>query len=533
MTTLPSGEQLTGGVLGGSGYWYDENAARLAVEFFPKYLRHVRGEWAGTPFLLADWQAKIVGDLYGWKREDGTRRYRKALIYIPRKNGKSSMGAGFALKGLCADAEPGAEVYGAAYKQEQAGIIYALAAAMVEASPQLRKRCRVHRSTKRISVLSTASFYWAIPNDAAGSHGFNAHMTVFDELHTQKTEELYEALTTSQASRRQPLTVFFTTAGYNLISVAGREYEYAVKVRDGVIVDEAYYPAIFELPAKADFRERKFWRIANPGLGMSVKEAFLAEQVQTALTEPTKRNTILRYHFNQWTGAEEAWIGLEKWDTCAVTGLTRASLKGLTAIGSVDLASTIDLAAKALLFPPDLPTGKFRLLLEFYVPAKNVKDRADRDRVPYQTWIDQGWITPTEGDVIDYDFIKDRILNRDRKEFNLKDIAVDPWNASQFMGQLKEQGATVTEFGQGYKSMSPPTKELERIITSGRIEHEGSPVMRWMMSNVMVSRDEAGNVKMDKKKSREKIDGPVALVMALGRHLDPSVKQGWNLKVAG
>ena len=495
-----------------SPFYYDDAAAELAADFFREVLVHVKGEKAGQPFALDKWQEdRIVRPLFGWKRKaDGTRRYRTVYVSIPRKNGKSSIGAGLALYLLCADGEEGGEVYSCASDREQAAIVFDVAKQMRARSPELRKRLKPFKNA--LVYHAMASTYKVLSADAETKHGFNAHGIIFDELHAQPNRRLFDVMTTSTGARRQPLTIFLTTAGYDRHSICWEVNDYAEKVRDGIIDDPAFLPVIYGADKDAAWDDANVWAAANPGLGTSVKLEYLEEQAVKARASLAYQNTFRRLHLNQWTEQAERAIDMDKWNACS----GRADLADLAKrpcwVG-LDLASTTDIAAAVLVFPE--PPG-ILVVPRFWVPADNVKLRATRDRVPYDVWIQEGWITATPGNVIDYAYIRQE-LNALNAEVDIREIAFDRWGATQLSTQLEDDGFTMVPFGQGFASMAAPTREFLGLVAGGRIAHGGHPVLRWMASNLAVNQDAAGNLKPDKGRSGEKIDGIVALIMGLER----------------
>ncbi|HFD40868.1 MAG TPA: terminase large subunit [Anaerolineae bacterium] len=495
-------------------FWFDERAAQGAVNFFERLLVHVKGEWAGQPFVLQDWQRGVVRDLFGWKRADGSRRYRTAYIEVPRKNGKSTLAAGLALYLLFADGEPGAEVYSAAADRDQAAIVFDLARAMTEAQPHLMKRAATFK--RSIIVPETRSTYRVLSADAYTKHGLNAHGVVVDELHAQPTRDLVDVLVTSTGARRQPLTIFITTAGFDRESVCWEYHEYARQVRDGIIEDSTFYGVIYAADEDADWLDEEVWAAANPSLGVTVKLDYLRNEARRAEMVPAYQNTFRRLHLNQWTQQESRWLPMEAWDACA-GAFDERLLEGAACYGGLDLASTSDIAAFVLCFPSEAgEEERFIWLPYFWIPRENMLERARRDRVPYDAWVRQGLITATEGNVIDYGYIL-RDIEALGERFNIREIAFDRWGAFQVSQQLEGMGFTMVGFGQGFVSMSPPMRELLRLVLNGRLVHGGHPVLRWMADNLVVSQDAAGNLKPNKAKSREKIDGIVAGLMALDR----------------
>jgi phage terminase large subunit-like protein len=499
-------------------FWYDEAAANRAVDFFSKCLTHSKGEWAGKPLHLDPWQAdQIIRPLFGWKRKDGTRKYRTAFIMIPRKAGKSTLAAGIANILLFADGEPGAEVYSAAADREQAGIVFEMAKGMIDASEALRSRSTSYK--RSIVVPSTGSSYKVLSSDAYTKHGLSAHGIVIDEVHALPNRELWDVLTTSTGARRQPLTVAITTAGYDRHSLCYELYDYAVKVRDGIIVDDAFLPVIFEADKDDDWTLPATWRKAHPGLGVSVKEEYFAAECAKAQQLPGYENTFKRLLLNIWTEQNTRWLPMETWDQC---NEEMPDLAGRLCFAGLDLATTTDIAALVLAFPIG---GKVHLLPFFFVPEEGIKRRSDRDRVPYVDWVRQGHIIATEGNVIDYDVIRAKV-NALSEKYQIKEIAIDRWNATQLSTQLTGDGFEMIGFGQGFASMSGPTKELERRVISKEVNHAGNPVLRWMASNVSIKQDPAGNMKPDKGRSTERIDGIVAALMALGRCMASDHERG-------
>jgi len=497
-----------------NGYWFDSRAATVGVNFFERVLRHVKGEWAGQPFKLAPWERTIVRDLLGWKRPDGTRRYRTAYIEVPRKNGKSSLAAGLALYLLFADEEPGAEVYSAAADREQAAIVFDLAREMVDGSPILAGRAQTYR--RSIVVPGTRSGYRVLSADVPTKHGLNCHGVVVDELHAQPNRELVDVLVTGTGARRQPLVVLITTAGFDRESVCWEYHEYARQVLAGIIDDDSFYGTIWAADEADDWLNEEIWAKANPNLGVSVKLEYLRNEAKRAQQVPAYQNTFRRLHLNQWTQQETRWLPLDAWDRCGAPFDVKL-LAGAGCYGGLDLASTSDIAAFVLCFPSEPgEEERYVWLPHFWIPEENMVERARRDRVPYDAWVRQGLMTATEGNVIDYGYIV-REIEALAERYDLREVAFDRWGAFQVSQQLEGAGLTMVGFGQGFVSMAGPTKELLRLVLDGRLAHGGHAVLRWMADNMVVTTDAAGNVKPNKAKSREKIDGMVAGIMALDR----------------
>jgi phage terminase large subunit-like protein len=495
---------------------FDEEAARNAIDFFPECLRHVKGERADEPFRLEPWQQAIIANLFGWKRPDGTRRYREALLFVPRKNGKSCLGAGIGLLLLFCDGEPGAEVYSAAADRDQANIVFSMAKAMVLAEPTLSQASEVLQKSIRLRGL--LSFYKVVSSEVNTKHGYNAHGVIVDELHAQPNPELVDVLKTSQGARRQPLMVYITTSDFEREgSVCNEKHSYACKVRDGIIDDPSFLPVIYEADKEEDWTTPEVWRKANPNLGISLSEEFLTEECQKAQELPRYENTFKRLFLNIRTGQEVRWLSIESWDASA-GGIPAKDLEdhllGETCYGGLDLSSVSDLTAFALVFPRE--AGNYAAVLRFWVPAENARERERRDKVPYHTWAREGWLEETPGGSVDYATIRKRI-NELGEQYAIQEVAIDPYNAEHTSQDLKSDGFEPVFFRQGFLSMSGPSKQLETLIIAGKLQHGGNPVLRWNISNVTCAEDSAGNIKPNKAKSGEKIDGVVATIMALGR----------------
>jgi phage terminase large subunit-like protein len=493
----------------GGDYWFDDEAAERAVRFFPTVLQFTRGLKAREPFRLERWQEDIIRTLFGWKRADGSRRYREAYITVPRKNGKSTLIAGLAIFVLCCDAEAGAECYCAASNRDQASLVFNAAATMVRKS-SLSRRCKVRLSQKRI--MYDDSFLRAIPANEGGSHGFDSHFIVGDELHAWPGREFHDVLHTSTGARSQPLELYITTAGYDRNSVCFEKYTYACQVRDGKIDDPTFLPVIYEAEEDDDWQSPEVWAKANPNLGVCVAEDYIRRECEKAKRNPRYENTFRRLHLNQWTSQESRWLQMEKWRACPVgAGIP----DGAQVFGGIDLSSNRDITAWLIAEPVD---DGYRLLGHYFVPEATLREAEQRDRVPYSQWAKAGWVTATPGEAVDYSYIHRRIL-ADAKRFNIGAIAYDPWNAEPTRLLLEDNGIDCVKMRQGMASLSGPAKELERCVIERKLDHAGDPVLEWMADNVQVKTDDNGNirpVKPDHSASGKRIDGIVAAIMAVG-----------------
>lgn len=495
-----------------AGAWFDSAAADRVCVFFEYYLHHSKGEHAGRPFTLQAWQRDFLREAFGWKLRTGERQYKTAFVFLPKKNGKSTLAAGVALYLLLADGEMGAEVYAAAADKEQARIVFDESTSMVEGSPELAAGASAFRTS--IFVPSTRSSFKPLSGRPNTKHGFNPHGMVFDELHAWKDRELYDTLALGVAARRQPFTLIITTAGYDRQSICYEQYDYACKVRDGIIEDSSFLPLIFEAGKDDDWHDPETWRKANPSYGVTITEAYFESAHRKAAETPAAQNAFRRLHLNQWTEQATRWLAMDDWAACGGE-IDPAELAGEECFGALDLSSTTDLTAMAKLFPR--PDGRYLLWPTFWLPGESAIKRQRQDRVPYPAWIQAGHIRQTGGNVVDYEAIR-AAVNEDVRQFGVRALAYDEWNATQLASQLHEQdGVPMVPFRQGYKSMSPAAKELEKLVLSRRLVHPRNPVLDWCVSNVAITQDPAGNIKPAKDKSSGRIDGAVAAIMAVGR----------------
>lgn len=495
-----------------AGCRFDLAAAERVRKFFSVFLMHSKGQFAGKPFDLLDWQwRRVIAPLFGWKRADGLRRFRRAYIEVPKKNGKSTLCAAIGLYLLVADGEKGAEIYSAAADRDQAAIVHTEASAMVQASSELSRVLEVVRSTKRITMAATNSVYRALSADVPTKEGLNAHGILFDELHAQKSRDLYDTLHYAARARRQPLQIDITTAGYDRHSICWERHEYARRVAAGEIEDLSFLPVIYSADPEDDWTSEAVWAKANPSLGTTISVEVFRQECAEARQVPAKENLFRRYLLNQWTEQAERWLPMERWQACITD---QPPVPGAAAVYcGLDLASTTDVAALAMVWQ-DGPTVNVEM--RYWVPEDGIERRSRIDRVPYALWSRQGRIRATPGNVIDYGRIR-ADLNELREARNIREIGFDRWGAVQLSTDLQSDGFSMVSFGQGFSSMSGPTKELEKLVLGGFLQLGDDPVLRWMAGNVTVETDAAGNYKPSKKKSSEKIDGIVALIMAIGR----------------
>ena len=503
---------------------FDEVKAQYAVNFI-NCLKHTKGRWRGVPFELLPWQDTIIREVFGTIKDNGYRQYNTAYVEIPKKNGKSELAAAVALYMTCGDGEWGAEVYGCASDRQQASIVFDVAVDMVDQCPALKKRIKPVMSVKRLVYKPTNSFYQVLSAEAYTKHGLNVHAVIFDELHAQPNRELFDVMTKGSGdARTQPLFFLITTAGNDRNSVCFEQHQKAEDIILGRKIDPVFYPVIYGAKDDADWSSEKIWYQANPSLGYTIDIEKVRNAYLSAKDNPAEENIFRQLRLNQWVKQSTRWMQMEKWDACDFA-VDEIELIGRECYGGLDLSSSTDITAFVLIFPPRTEEEKYIILPYFWIPEENMRLRVRRDHVPYDVWEQQGFLKTTEGNVIHYGFIE-RFIDDLGKKFHIKEIAFDRWGAVQMVQNLEGLGFTVVPFGQGFKDMSPPSKELMKLTLEKKLAHGGHPVLRWMMDNIFIRQDPAGNIKPDKEKSTEKIDGAVATVMALDRAIRNGISTG-------
>ncbi|MDB6035810.1 MAG: Terminase [Verrucomicrobiales bacterium] len=495
------------------GCYFDPNAGQRACDFIEQFCCQSKGKWAGKTIVLIPWQRDFLMRLFGWKRIDGTRRFRTFYVEIPKKNGKSTLLAGIVLYVLIADGEPGAEVYICAYDRSQAGIIFDEARRMVEASPSLKRLLRAVETAKKILYPKTNAILSALSADVPSKDGINASFTIFDELHRQRTPAMWEIMEFAGVARDQPIMGAITTAGTDLLSICYQQHEKSEKVAAGIDADTSHLGIIYAAAPDDDIESPATWRKANPSMGYTIKEHEFAAELKQALASTRKLPNFLRLRLNIWTQPDARFIARDKWAACGRAIIDPVFLDGATCYAGLDLASTTDLAALVLFFPDDKGGGD--VLAHFWAPEDGAERRSNIDRVPYLQWAQEGLLTLTPGAVIDYAYIRSEIVALAAR-YDLRSLFADPWNARALLSQLRdEDGMNVCEIRQGFASLTGPTKELERLVLSGQLRHGSNALLTWCIDNAVVETDAAGNIKLSKGKSRERIDGGAALVNAL------------------
>lgn len=499
------------------GLQFDRARALYTIGFFPRFLKHSKGEWSGQPIELEPWQEFCLGSVYGWLRKDGTRRFRTAYSEVSRKNGKSTLASGIGLFGLIADGEPGAEIYAAATMREQARIIFTEAQRMVRASPDLLRLVSVFKLN--LSVDRTVSKFEPLSADDRTLDGLNPHLVLLDELHKHRNRAVLDVLDTALGSRREPLIWTITTSGDdNPESIYAQEHAYSVQILEGTVKADSHFAAIFTLDQGDSWSDSKVWIKANPNLNVSVKMDDLRRQCEKAERSPAALVAFKRLRLNIRTSDNTRAVNMDHWRANTRGPFDPALLRGRAFYGGLDLSSKVDLSAFVKLFPPTREDDRWRVVCRFWMPGDTVEEKSDRDRVQYQRWISNGEIEPTEGNVIDHAEIQAAVLE-DCRQFRALSIAYDPWNAAQLASALTEGGAPMFEFIQGIRSYTAPTKELEALLAATRLDHGDNEVLAWMASNLHTTLDKNDNRMPTKRHSIGRIDGMSALIMAIGRSM--------------
>lgn len=495
------------------------------------------------PFTLLPWQEQALRDIFGTMRDSGYRQYTMAYLEVPKKMGKSELAAAVALYCLAADDEWAAEVYGCAADRAQASLVFDIAVDMVEQNPTLGKVIKPVLSQKRLIYIPTRSFYQVLSAEAYTKHGLNVHAVIFDELHAQPTRELWDVMTEGAGDARvQPLFFVISTAGDDpdRASIGWEVHQMAVDILTGVKHDPTFYAMIFGLDRenrriwkgreyetidaeveddavwRSIWQNEETWAKVNPSIGHTVAWEKVRDQFSRAKGNLVRERNFRWLRLNSWEKLKTSkWLGLDFWDLCKGK-IDEKQLYGRPCYGGLDLSSKTDMTAFVLLFPPDDINKKWIVLPRFWVPEDRVQERFETDKVPYPEWVQKGYLKTTPGNVIDYDFIEKEIVSM-RDRYDIQEIGYDPWNAMQTAVNLEDEGLTMVEVRQGFKSMSAPMKEIERLTMGKKLKHSGHPVLRWNVGNVQVKMDENENIRPVKGKGTERIDGLVAMINAMAR----------------
>lgn len=503
-------------------YYYDDAVAQLAVDYIEENVKHVKGELSGKPFLLEEWQKdQIIRPLFGWKHIDtGLRKYTSAYVEIPKKSGKSFLAASIAAIFLDLEREGGSEIVGVAWGRDQARLVFDAAKELIKKSPRLDKKCNIYRnSITAPDHLGGLKTYKILSKDAGSGDGINPQLAIIDELHVHKNNEVLEMVEKSQGARRQPLSFIITTAGSDLYGIGFQRHEESIEIVKGIRADETLLVCVHCAKKNADPFSEDTWKEANPNYNISIGKRAYEKEANKARGSVASLNSFKRYYLNLWTSSLDGWIDESKWALNS-WDIDESILEGAECYAAIDLASRSDIAALTLMFNID---GVYYSKNWFFLPEDKSLNSADKNNIRYLDWVAKGFITETSGDITDYEVIRAKI-NELAGKYKILCLAYDDWNAHHLVPQLVEDKINVIDFGQGYKSMSSPTKDLHAYATSKNkvFNHFGNPVLRWMAGNADVRVDDADNWKVvkSKQKPEKKVDGIVTNIMAFGLWLD-------------
>lgn len=490
-----------------------ERAMRVAA-LFP----NIKGPEAGKPLRLMAWQRFIFANLFGFvERGTTTRRFRQGIVFVPRGNGKTSVAAPIVLFVTFMDGEGGAEGYAAAVTRDQARILFDVAREMARRTPEFRGAARVEVNAKTISQANTASVLKPVSSDAKALDGLNVAIAVCDEIASHKTSEVYDVLLTAMGKRRHPLLLSISTATGNNTGIGKQLWDYTVRVLTGAQQDERLFGMIYTVDDGDDPWDEEIWIKANPGWGQTVQPDAVRAIMSQARNNPAQEAAAMTRHLNIWTGADEALFSIRAWRACAKPALALEDLEGEECHVALDLASKVDLAALALVFPGRTEEMQisYKLFARCYINEAAVLEARNAS---YPGWAADGFLTLTEGNETDFSRIEEDLLDLCRR-FRVISVGYDPWAATQFAQRMMAQNVPMIEYKATTQNFSEPTKELEAAVRAGRLEHDGNPVLEWCIGNVVGRFDARGNVYPKKQRPEQKIDAAVATIMAIGRAL--------------
>lgn len=523
-----------------AGAWFDAKKADAAVRLFPRIFRLTEDRFAGKPFKLALWQEVIVRMLIGWKipveirddedaapRLEQVRLFRRLLLWVPRKNGKSEFLAALALLFFALDSVVGGQGFAFARDEKQARVVFDKMKSMIAMSPGLANDAKSFK--KSIWLPKIRSMFELLCGKPEGKHGRSPTVIVGDEMHEWESAELANTLRQGTGARLQPIELYASTAGLKTNPTGWALWEESLSILDGRIDDPTSLVVVFAIDADDEWNDEANWSRANPSLGISPTMQFLRREAAIAVDSPRAEAHFRCYHLNQWIDAVTRWLSLKKWDACAddrkswQATVEESGLKGRRCVGAFDISSTDDITALIWVFPPE-GADKWRLLCRFWVPEETIVRRSKQDRVSYDRWLKMGALTSTPGDYVDQDFVKRAVL-QGFEDFEVDAIGYDSWNATKLYTDLVKEGVPEELFlkvRQGHQTLGEPTKFLEQLVSFGQLDHGGHPVLRWMAGNAAVRFDENLNFVPTKKRSAEKIDGISATVMGLAVAMQPT-----------
>lgn len=495
------------------GSYFDDEAADHAVDWIESNVRHYKAEWAGQPFYLLDWQQRLVRHIFGWKRPDGYRLFRRVFVMCPRKAGKTTLAAAIAEYLAFADGENASQVVFAAHTKDQAGICFNAARIGIEQNVSLKDQVAIYKSPARIEFRDDQGASWLKPvaNDSQTAQGLEVHGLVFDELAQVKNRrELWTALTKGSATRRQPLLFAISTADYERVSLCFEQFEKTRQIMEGTVGDPRFLGVVYGAPMDADWTDPETWRKANPSYGAAVHQDAYEDEYNAVKANPAEQNEFRIFQLSQWVGQAERYISMESWKKGSV--LLKPAKKRV-AFGGLDLSATTDLSAFSVVSPNE--DGSIDLYTYPFIPTEgpSLQERMKRDGANYDLWSKEGYLELCEGPVIDQGAIKRTILQA-AEAFDLRDVGLDRHYGDRLKQELEDEGITMVPINQGFAGMSSPTKEFNSMILKGLVHHGSHPVLQWSVDHFTVKRDSYGNVMPDKMRAQNRIDPVAASIMA-------------------
>ena len=517
-------------------YYFDNRAAESAVRYIETHIRHVKGELAGHPLKLEEWQKKqIIEPLFGWKHiETGLRKFTSAYVEIPKKSGKSFLAASIAAIFLDIEPEGGSEIVGVAWGRKQAGLVFEATKEVIKKSPRLKSKCKIYRnSITAPDHLGGTKTYQILSKEAGGEDGINPQLAIIDELHVHKNNEVLEMVEKSQGARLQPLSFVITTAGSDLYGIGFERHEYAINVAKGIITDESMLVCVYGADPNDDPYDEQTWIKANPNYNISIGKRAYEKEAAKARVSAASLNSFKRYYLNIWTASQDGWINDDVFvksssyeNEVSLGQISQIDFKGCNAYAGLDLSSRSDITAFSLIIPKN---GIYYSLNWFFLPEDKGSKSADEGSIKYREWVKNGYIIETPGNVVDYEYIVNYLYDI-CKQYNVIQMAYDPYNSNHVIPKMIEQGIKTEfmEFRQGFISMNAPTKEIQAAIESGKLEHFNNPVLRWMVSNSEVVYDQRDNIKIvkDPRHREKKIDGVISNIMAYGLSMQEPKSKG-------
>ncbi|WP_416046686.1 terminase large subunit [Cupriavidus basilensis] len=507
------------------GLRFEPDAGWHVIHFIEKFFVHIKGPLARKPILLDPWQKFWTAVLYGWKTDEGFRRFKRGYEEVARKNGKSTWKGPQGAYLFMMDGEIGAEVYAVATTREQAMSVFRPAfdnfRSWARKSPGVKRSFKIHEGANMEKISFDTSIFKPLPANAESLDGLNPSAILFDELHAQKTPDVWDVMETALGARTQPLLSAITTAGFILDGICTEQRRYLIEVLKGERSDDDYFGYIYTLDEGDDPFEERNWYKANPGLGLSKRLDYMRTMARKAAFLPSALANFLTKDLNVWVNSADGWINPQVWDKGGKP-FDLSVLAGRRCYGGLDLSATQDLTSFSLVFPPgdDDPNGEWHVLVWTWCPQEKVDQQTDAkdERARYDRWVKDGWLEATEGTITDYGPVKERIRAA-RKLFDLVEIGFDEWNAAQLVGELMAEGLVMVKVPQNTQGMYPGARRFEELIYGKKLRHGGNPVLRWAVTNIALLYDTNGNFRPDKKKSkgRGRIDPGVATVMALSR----------------